>query len=275
MYSEIIFALEVITVFVIGMCLGSFATALSYRMPRGISMISPKKKLDKEKISRSHCPSCNHVLGILDLFPVFSWLFSGGKCRYCKKKISIRYPVIELSTALLCLIFFLIFPLDYRLIPLFLMSFIMVAIIAIDFEFQIIPNRLNLSLFILGLIMLLIEACYSGEFVYYLKDTGKYALISALTFGIGSFLLRAIFMKIMKREPMGLGDVKFFFVAGLWIGNLSSPMFLLISGLSGIFISLFWKKITGREEFPFGPSLILAFLICLIFDGGVFYKMGM
>ena len=274
MNAEIILFLEILTVILIGLCFGSFATAMSYRMPRGISMLFPKKGKDTEKLSRSHCPDCNHVLNILDLFPFFSWVFSGGKCRYCKKKISIRYPVIELSTALLCLVFYFMFPLDFRLIPLFMLSFIMVAIIAIDFEFQIIPDELNISLFILGIIMLLVESYYSGEVVEYLGDTGKYAIISSLTYGVGSYILRAVFMKIMKKEPMGLGDVKFFFVAGLWVGNLLSPVFLLVSGLSGILLSIFWKKVTGKAEFPFGPSLILAFLVCLIFQGGVFYSVG-
>ena len=73
----------------VGLVLGSFVTMLSYRLPRGISIVMP----------RSHCPACKTQLGARDLVPVFSWLFSGGKCRHCGRRISARYPLIELVVA--------------------------------------------------------------------------------------------------------------------------------------------------------------------------------
>ena len=75
---------------VVGLTLGSFATMLSYRLPRRLSIILP----------RSHCPQCQAVLKTRDLVPIFSWLFARGKCRACSAKIGARYPVVELATAL-------------------------------------------------------------------------------------------------------------------------------------------------------------------------------
>lgn len=76
--------------FCFGLIIGSFATALVYRLPRGLDWVS----------ARSRCPSCGHVLGVPDLVPVFSWLFLRGRCRHCGTKIPARYPLIELSFGL-------------------------------------------------------------------------------------------------------------------------------------------------------------------------------
>lgn len=82
---------------IVGLCLGSFITMLSYRLPRKLSLLSP---------STSFCPSCKTLLKPRDLVPVFSWVATGGKCRYCKSPISMRYPLIELATGTLCAIAF-------------------------------------------------------------------------------------------------------------------------------------------------------------------------
>ena len=74
---------------IVGLALGSFVTMLSWRLPRRMSIVTP----------RSHCPKCREVLGARDLVPVLSWVASGGRCRYCGTKIGVRYPLIELATA--------------------------------------------------------------------------------------------------------------------------------------------------------------------------------
>jgi prepilin signal peptidase PulO-like enzyme (type II secretory pathway) len=75
---------------VVGLALGSFVTMLSYRLPRRLSLTKP---------SRSFCPSCKKLLATRDLVPVVSWVVQSGKCRYCRRKISVRYPLIELATS--------------------------------------------------------------------------------------------------------------------------------------------------------------------------------
>lgn len=83
----------------VGLVLGSFITMLSYRIPRGISIITPP----------SHCPHCRSPLKPIDLVPVLSWLFEGGKCRYCRSPISPRYLLIELATTASVLMAFIVF----------------------------------------------------------------------------------------------------------------------------------------------------------------------
>src|ERR1700743_2006600 len=85
-----------LSVLLIGLALGSFVTMLSYRAPRNLSIISPP----------SHCPKCHTPLKLRDLMPVVSWLIEGGKCRHCSAPISARYVIIELFTALACMIAF-------------------------------------------------------------------------------------------------------------------------------------------------------------------------
>ncbi len=99
------FALVAVFVFIIGLILGSFSSAISYRVQRGESWIvssgSSQQDADGKKAARSRCPTCHHVLGVLDLIPVFSWVFLGGKCRYCRTSIPARYPLAELVSGLI------------------------------------------------------------------------------------------------------------------------------------------------------------------------------
>lgn len=230
----------------LGLCLGSYATALSWRVPRGISMI---------KKERSACPSCDRNLGVLDLVPVFSWLFLRGRCRYCGARIGLRYPVIECATAALAGGFYYFFGPAAATLAMIFAAPVLIAIIDIDLHYKIIPDSLNLALLVLGGIVLALtpEADWAD------------ALAGMAVYGLGSFLLRFVFMKIMKREPMGLGDVKFFAVAGLWLGAGVEKMalFLLLAGVLGTVLGLCWRRIAKDPEFPFGPALILSFIAVL------------
>lgn len=228
----------------VGLCLGSYATALSYRIPRGISMI---------KKSRSACPACDHDLGIADLVPFFSWLFLRGRCRYCHAKIGFRYPLIEIATAFLCVAFHVFFGFTPATLAMFMAAPVLVAMIDIDLHYKIIPDSLNLALFVIGLVVLALTPDAD-----WIDAAGGVVL-----YGFGSWALRFIFMHIMKREPMGLGDVKFFAAAGVWLGLSAEKLaiFLLLSGLSGVVLGLLWRWRTKNPEFPFGPALILSFIV--------------
>jgi len=266
-----------------GLCFGSFATALIYRVPRSLGLIDDcdkKKKSKKPEIltqasmwSRSACPSCGHVLNIRDLIPVFSWLFSFGKCRYCKKRISYRYPLIELITTLLALAFYYRFGWSPQLFIFFIVSSLLVAIIWIDFKYTIIPDSLNMSLAALAISSVLMQLTQSS---YFKTDLG-YVLfdstVGAFVYFLLAFFLRWLFTKRMNKEALGLGDIKFFVVAGLWLGITNLPEFLFLSGASGIVLALFWKKLTGEDAFPFGPSLVLSFITILLWNGGSFFTL--
>jgi len=234
---------EILPIIFLGLVLGSFATALSYRLPRGISII---------RVVRSKCPQCHATLTWKDLIPLFSWLFLKGRCRRCHAKIGLRYPLIELATLLICLLLYNVYGLEPRQLPVYLLAPIIVSLIDIDFQYKIIPDALNLALGALGII---------------LAPMSDFATVAGgiAIYGLGSLALRAVAMKIMKREPMGLGDVKFFAAAGVWLGlSLErAATIMIVAGLSGIILSLIWKKRTGEAEVPFGPSLVIGFMAAI------------
>ncbi len=247
-----------------GLCLGSFASAMAYRLPRDIKIGGA---------SRSCCPHCLHPLHVVDLVPFFSWLFLHGKCRYCHASIGWQYPVIELATAFLCFVFYSIFGFSLASVPLLFLAPVIVAIADIDFRHKIIPDGLNLSIFLLGIAALAGYAVEEGEGVSFFLEEGGWALLSAGLYGLGFYLLRAVMMAVLKKDPMGWGDIKFFAAAGFWLGTRGDVLALvmLIAGLSGIFLALGWKRVTGEEEFPFGPSLLLGFTVALMWYGPVFW----
>jgi leader peptidase (prepilin peptidase)/N-methyltransferase len=102
----ILTSLMVLTYAMIGLCLGSFSSAIAYRIAHHKSWIVDKNVTEGARAARSACPSCHHQLSVLDLVPVFSWVFLGGKCRYCETKISARYPLIEAGGAAAMIFFF-------------------------------------------------------------------------------------------------------------------------------------------------------------------------
>lgn len=110
-YDPFYFALVALCVFFIGLILGSFSSAISYRAQKGESWIVSSRgsvqDIDGKKAARSQCPTCHHVLGVFDLIPVFSWIFLRGKCRYCRTSIPARYPLAELVSGLIFMGYYL------------------------------------------------------------------------------------------------------------------------------------------------------------------------
>lgn len=239
-----------------GLCLGSFATALAYRLPRGISMVSKQ---------RSACPSCDHDLGMADLVPFFSWAFLRGRCRYCRTTIGYTYPLIELGTLALCLAFFAVYGASPVLVAFCVLAPVLTAIIAIDLRYKIIPDVLNLTIFLTGVLALVLAALDSFNPPSHLLGIAGAAAGGVLAYGLGSLALRQVFLLVMKKDALGLGDVKFFAAVGIWLGLDPDAMawFLMLSGLFGVVLALVWRKITREVEFPFGPALICAFLTVL------------
>lgn len=248
--------LNLLIVVFLGLAFGSFATALSYRLPREISIV---------KRRRSQCTSCHKKLGVIDLVPIFSWILLGGKCRRCRKPIGLQYPLIEAATLVLCLLFYSVYGFGIQTVAILALAPVLVSIFDIDLRHKIIPDSLNLSIFLIGLFLLLVNAFIDGP--SFLLDKGATALGGSFLYGAGSLLLRQIAMMVMKREPMGLGDIKFYAASGFWLGldPNAAAVFLTVSGMFSVIFSLAWKKKTGDVETPFGPALIIAFILVLFF----------
>lgn len=208
--------------------------------------------------AHSACPSCGNDLGLRDLVPLFSWLLRRGRCRFCEARIGKRYPLIELGTLALCLAFYAVYGFTAQGFVLFALAPVLAAIVAIDLEHGIIPDRLNLAVLCLGVLAFLLGA--PG-----VEGAGM-TVGGMLAYAGAAWLLRRVFMAVMKREPMGLGDVKFFGAAGFWLAldAETTAAFMFISGVSGIVLGLLWRRLSGREEFPFGPALALALAVMIV-----------
>jgi len=240
-------------VFIFGLCIGSFLNCAIYRLEK-------KKNLK----GRSFCPHCKHPLSWLDLFPVFSFLFLRGRCRYCKKNISWQYPAVELATGLVFLLIF-VFANDFSIFGLINLSFLfyvvsaLVVIFVYDLKHYIIPDKVLFPAIIITFLYRLIENLLVGDYelIY------NFILASV----IASVFFLVIFL-ISKGKWMGFGDVKLAILMGLLLGvpNVLVALFLafFFGAIIGVVLMISERK-SLKSEIPFGPFLIagtFAAMIC-------------
>ncbi|HEY1096499.1 MAG TPA: prepilin peptidase, partial [Alphaproteobacteria bacterium] len=240
-------------VIVLGLLLGSFTTCLVYRLPRDIPLWK-RNIADGHDTRFSYCPHCDHRLFWYDLLPVLSWLFQGGKCRYCRQPISFLYPAIEITTVVFCLINFAIWQQWNGMC--FLLMFtapVIIGLFYIDALWRLLPDKLNLALAVFGLIWIGLTEVTLGR-----------GLLASLLLAGSFWGLRALFWRFRQVEAMGLGDVKFVAAAGLWLGLAPLSVFLFLAGALGMIYALGYRLATREKLFPFGPALITAWWLCVI-----------
>ncbi len=214
---------------------------------------------------RSACPRCKTCLGFYDLVPFFSWALFRGRCRHCKNPVSIRYPLIEVLSMCTCLGVYVTLGLSVESLFLIFAVPFLIALVVIDLERMILPDILVFIVMIIGVFRLFYFSV-SGVF----NSAGELFLpyvMGAFVYCAFSWVLSLLMGWFLKKEAMGFGDVKFFFVAGLWLGLGFLPYFLILSGVVAILFALFWRLIFKTEIFPFGPALILSFYMILLFQG--------
>lgn len=238
--------------FVLGLLIGSFLNVCIYRLPNEESIVTPP----------SHCGSCGHQLGALDLVPVFSWLFLKGKCRYCGAKVSARYALVELLTAGLFGILGNHYGLTLELLFMLVFTSIFVVIFFIDLDHSIIPDELVVAGF-LNTAAYLGWGWYSGTLMFNPLDQGLGFLI-----GGGLYLLLAVITK----GGMGGGDIKLMAMLGAWLGTAGVLWVVLLSSNIGAVVSLglMALKIKGRKDFiPFGPFIVIAAMLVMLYQGAM------
>ncbi|MCC7304804.1 MAG: prepilin peptidase [Alphaproteobacteria bacterium] len=246
--------IEYLFVVVLGLVLGSFSTALVFRSPRGISWTGA---------ARSACPHCNAVLKARDLVPLFSWIFLRGRCRACGQKISAEYPLTELASVLACLGIYWSFGLSFHAFLLFACIPFLLALLVVDIQHMILPDLLVTCLGGLGLLNLAGEIIFSNPVTF--PGGALDSIAGAFGYGFLAWGLGWIMEKVLKKEALGFGDVKFFIVAGLWLGLSHLGLFCILSGLLGVLVAIIWKIAKKGPVFPFGPALILSLYFLLIF----------
>ena len=240
--------------FIFGAAIGSFLNVCIFRLPEEKSIVKPA----------SQCPVCHHPIRYSDNIPIISFLLLGGKCRDCSARISWRYPLVELITALLSLALFFKFGLSLNFFIFFIFTAVLIVITFIDLDHQIIPDVLTLP----GIPLFFLAA------VFLVKVPWKDALIGLLIGGGVLMTIAIVYEFITKREGMGGGDIKLLAMIGGFFGWQSLIFVLLFSSFTGAIIgitAMIIKKQDTKYAVPFGPFLSAA-AVAYIFWGEAFMR---
>lgn len=231
----------VYTVFAVlfGLVFGSFFNVVGLRIPMNESIVAPP----------SHCTNCNRRLTAIDLVPVFSYLFLGGKCRTCGVKISPIYLLTELLTGLLFAFAYWTIGFEFELLVALLFISLFMIIVVSDIAYMLIPDKV--LLFFLPLLII-------GRVLSPLEPWWGSVLGAVIGFGI-LFLIA-----IISKGGMGGGDIKLFFLIGLVLGTVDTLLTLFLASVIGMIVGILVLTIRkqGRKTpVPFGPSIALAAII--------------
>ncbi len=256
--------MQYIPIFILGLITGSFLNVCIYRIPRGISVVHPS----------SRCTSCGAPVKFHDNIPVLSYIMLMGKCRSCKAKIPVRYPLIELLNGILYVMVLKEFGYGSPwILPVYLIFVSsLVVIFFIDLEYQIIPNSITLP----GIpIAVILGSTILPDPLAQSNLLGFRASIAGFLAGGGSFYLLAVLGKVIfKKDAMGGGDIKMMAMVGGLLGwkgvILTTFLGSLLGSVAGISIIL----LKGREwggKIAFGPYLATGALVTLLWGQDIFF----
>ena len=248
----------ILPVTILGACIGSFLNVVIYRLPKRQSFI----------FDRSHCTSCNTNLKVFDLFPVISWIFLKGRCRYCSNFISKRYLFVELCTSFLFLICLKskgfpddVLPEFYIAISGWLLVSYLIVLFMIDIDEMILPNSLTYSGAGVGLALIFFQCFFFYDSSYQLLLEHFLAYLIAI-FGIT--LISFIVKLIIKKPALGAGDAKLFAMTGAWLGleglEVTITLSFLLSSLI-VISGLILRLIKRGEYIPFGPYICVSIFL--------------
>jgi leader peptidase (prepilin peptidase)/N-methyltransferase len=238
----------------LGLCLGSFANVCIYRIPQNKSIVHPG----------SSCPHCGVKLRFFDNIPLISYLLLKGRCRACSASISMRYPLVEVLTALLSLALFVRFGFGIQYVQFMLFAGTLLILSFIDFDHKILPDVLTLPGILVGWLASFLPGGISWV------DS----LIGLMAGGGSLYLVAFTYERITGREGLGGGDIKLLAMIGAWMGWVSLPLIVLMSSLSGAVIGSIFILSGGkgaRTQIPFGPFLSVGALFYLFWGREITY----
>ena len=241
--------MDYLFIVIIGVIIGSFLNVCIFRIPEEQSICFPS----------SHCTSCQHKLGILDLVPVLSYIFLKGKCRYCKEKISIRYPLIELLNAAFYLIIYYKYGFSILTLKYFILASLLIVISMIDFDTQDVYTSTTIFGAAVGIVFLVIH-----QFI--LKEEA----LSFIFGGIAGALIIGIIVFVTR--GMGEGDIEIAGVCGLFLGLkvilLALFLGIIIGGIVAIIILLLKIK-SAKDRIAFGPFIAIGTMISMLYGNEI------
>ena len=253
----------------IGLVVGSFLNVVIYRIPIMMQRESenylalendqPEPHADRYNLvlPGSACTSCGHMLAFTDNIPVLSFVWLKGRCRYCKARLSWRYPTVELLTAILSAVVIWQLGSGIAGVSALLFVWFLIAMSFIDLDTQLLPDELTLPLIWLGLIVNL-----EGTFVP-LRD----AVLGAAAGYLSLWLVHWMFRAFTGKEGIGYGDFKLLAALGAWMGWMMLPLIVLLSSAVGAtfgIVMIALKRHQRDRPIPFGPFLAAAGLLALL-----------
>lgn len=228
-------------IFLYGIVIGSFLNVCIYRLPKGENIATVG----------SHCMTCNHKLAWYDLFPLFSFIFLGGKCRYCKTKLSPQYPIIEGINGVFYVLIFLINGLTIESIIYSLTFSALLVLSVIDWRTYEIPFGINIFIFVMGVIIT------TMDYPNWLSHLIGMVLVSGFLF---------IIILATSGRGMGGGDMKLMAAAGLLLGWKNILLAFFLGCLFGSVIHLSLMKFAGKgRQLAFGPYLAAGILVAMLY----------
>ncbi|MFA5361831.1 MAG: prepilin peptidase [Candidatus Omnitrophota bacterium] len=252
--------------FLFGSIVGSFLNVCIYRLPKGESVVMP----------RSHCPVCNKTIRGYDNIPFLSYILLGGKCRFCKTGISVRYFIVELVTALFFLFLYnqygrygLVFDcLSYAVLGCGL-----IVATFVDIQLRIIPDEISVGGLIVGLLFGFLKGISLEPLAYRLSPF-FHAFLGAIVGGgiifLTGFFFDLVYFKMLKKPPvegetssMGGGDVKLLAMIGAFLGWQHAVLVFFLAPFFGIFIAIANLLIKKQHVIPYGPFLSLAAFLAI------------
>lgn len=257
------------TVFVLGLLVGSFLNVVIHRLPlmmeRGWQAqckdylgesLAEQAPLTLAKPA-SHCPHCGHKIRFYENIPVLSYLWLRGKCSSCRQAISIRYPLIELLTAIMSAVIAWHYGFGWQAGTALLLTWALIALSMIDADHQLLPDAITLPFLWLGLTLSLFPV---------FADM-RSSLIGAIAGYLSLWTVYQLFKLLTGKEGMGFGDFKLLALLGAWLGWQSLPMIILLSSVVGAVFGGAMIAIQGRDRaqpIPFGPYLAIAGWIAML-----------
>ncbi len=255
--SSFLMAYCTFVVAVFGLCMGSFLNCLAWRMTHGESVLR----------GRSHCTSCGHELSARDLVPVLSWLVSGGKCRYCGERVSPRYPATELLCCVAFVSIFLRYGLTLEAAELVAFASVLLVLSLTDLDEYVIPNATIVAAIVVrAAYVVAVGLTGSGVALALARDS----IVSGVVVAVPIIALALIMDRVLGRDSLGGGDVKLFFVAGLYFGWQQCIFIILLACVLGIVFGMVGQSQhsdDGKSDprlIPFGPSIALACWVCML-----------
>ena len=272
-------AIFVAVAFAFALMIGSFLNVVIYRLPimmqrewrdqcaeldEALPTDLPEGRFNLV-VPRSRCPSCGQLIKAWQNIPVLSYLLLSARCANCQKSISVRYPLVEMLTALLAAWCAWHFGFGWEALMAIGLSCALVAVSLIDIDHQLIPDSIVLPLLWVGLIMSLFHPMAGAETLFI---SSRDAIIGALAGYLSLWAVYQLFKLITGKEGMGYGDFKLLAALGAWLGWQSLHIIILLSAVVGAIVGIAMIVLRGRDRqlpIPFGPYLAAAGWITMLY----------